>query len=438
MHPCGGCDVGSIPAGSTTVGYPRGCIAGTSVRRDDRDMRRISTRGTSVLAALVFVAIFVLFISSAKLIAPVMSSDAQSAAVAAAGTQYGCKAGEVHTVDLSGGWEAEISVRSEAHKGNACIVEFCPPSQLVTTAGTCFVASECDAKSGESSCLQAALQNASQPTQASSIIAAALLSEQGETAAYVPGSADPVFLVTTLSEVGQSGVKTEIDATATAAFEVHGDSAAVDEIKRIGTMAQVGSAPCDVAGGECAPDTRVSAPAAVASSRTTAQISCQPKIADTGMTIGIAFGCTNSVRSEGSGFSTDGTQWGATSTLIPAHLTTGTMTYTLSCIGAKEVATASCEVQVVKPVLLLTAEPMQAAAGESATIAWVSKGTNDCMLTSPEQPELSQKYKGSIGASGVVTTLPISEDTRVTLSCTTDGGSTKEVTTTVRSSAAED
>jgi hypothetical protein len=396
-------------------------------RRDDVRMRSHQA-GTSVLAALVFVAIFVLFISGYKIVSQGGQGQAAAAASARTVSTESCRPGEVYTVNMESGAGSVQSLkcfvpdpgnpsvmipgpdasRSECTQGvqGKCAVRYCPPSSYVTESGTCFVVASCEPGSESNGCLKGTIQNASQPLQAASIIAAQLLADKGETDAHVLGTNDRIALAEKLSDSGRVAVSEVIDETADAVDENNLDSAELRDIAR------------EIKGAH-----------SVTTSRDPiAQISCQPKVAESGMKIGIAFGCTNSLTSEGGGFSTGGRLWGATEDQLAENLPTGTMVYALTCANGARKATASCAVSVMKPFMLLTSTR----AGDSASFAWITRGMDVCELSASGNSELSAQFGNPVTPSGALSIAMPSSNQEVTLTCTTVSGEVKQVSTTVR------
>ncbi len=372
--------------------------------------------GTSVLAALVFVAIFVLFISGYKIAS--QPEGIQSAAVAGAIEQEitSCAGGEVYTVDVesgSGNVEAiscagaSASDRPEcAHAVQGkCAVRYCPPSSYVTESGTCFVMSTCDAASG-TGCLTSALQNASQPVQAANIIAAQLLTDKGQTDALVPGYSGPIALADNLTERGRAAVVLVINETADAA---HANNYDADAIRDIGESLKEGHAARPISG-------------------PVAQISCQPKIAESGMKVGIAFGCANATASVGGGFDTGARLWGATEEAIPLNLPNGTMIYGLKCSDGRQSVSATCSVAVMKPFMLLSGEYSDGA----GSVAWVSRGMDVCDIAAPNNTELTATFENPVPQSGALSIPSVTTDTEIALTCTTVAGVVKQLSTTLR------
>ncbi len=372
--------------------------------------------GTSVLAALVFVAIFVLFISGYKIAS--QTSGTQSAAVASAIEEKPtvCKGGEVYTVDMAIGTGNIESVTCDGTSANErpecvqgvpgkCVVRYCPPASFVTESGTCFVVNTCDPAT-DSRCLTSALQNASQPVQAASIIAAQILDDRGMTDARTPGYSGPIALADKLTDHGRANVALVINGTADAASANNLNAEAIRVVA----------------------DNLSAGVPARSTSGPVAQISCQPKIAESGMKVGIAFGCANSTASVGGGFDTGGRLWGATEDELPQNLPNGTMIYSLTCSDSRKTASATCSVAVMKPFMLLTGEVSDAV----ASVAWVTRGMDTCDIAAPQNEELTASFENPVPQSGVLTIPSVITDTEIELSCTTVGGVVKQLTTTLR------
>jgi hypothetical protein len=295
--------------------------------------------------------------------------------------------------------------------------------------GTCFKAVSCAA--GDTACLSSAVKNAKQPVQAESIIASALVADQGKTGAYTPGAGAATFLTLSLSAEARQKVADVIDETVHA-IAAGGYSKSADEIKHIEESVSAASAPCDESDASCTPiasappQVRATSAAQSGESRVAAQISCAPQVADLGMRIGIAYGCVNATKSVGEGFDTNGTQWGAVSAMLPSINQNGVMTYGLSCEGATK-ATATCSVDVNKPVLLLTSSD----SATGSAIAWVTGGMSTCTLDSDDVSEIAA-LKNGIGTAGVVSLAP-GEHGSVSMRCITRGGDTRESSVTLGS-----
>jgi hypothetical protein len=366
--------------------------------------------GTSVLAALVFVAIFVLFISGYKIASqPADSQSAAAASTVVTALPSVCIAGDVHTVNMSSGAGTVRTLQCPEGSQNGacvsgvpskCVIRYCPPSTYAS-AGVCFKLTECDPADNGDMCVRTAIQNATQPVQAASILAARLIDDKGETAADVAP-----LLKDTLTQSGRDAITSIIEATADAAEEGGLDAAPIRDISK--TLS-------------------ASAPVAQASGPV-AQISCQPKIAQSGMKVAVAFGCANSVMSSSDEFSTGGRLWGATEVRLDPGLPNGTMIYGLRCSDGRKVVSATCAVAVAKPLMLLTSQ--SSPTGEA--LAWVTRGMDICELNASGNADLTASFGNPVPQSGAIALPRMTSDTEVSLTCTSVNGDVKEAKTTLR------
>jgi len=166
----------------------------------------------------------------------------------------------------------------------------------------------------------------------------------------------------------------------------------------------------------------------------TAELSCQPKVADVGMSVAISFSCANATGSSGAGggFSTDNQTSGSTTTVIatPPAGATG-ITYALTCRNQNLTARAECSVQISKPTIVLLANPKNVVSGESSRVGWVTSGMQSCVVSSPQMPGFTTQNANNKNVNGVATTSPLTRNTTVVLTCQTIGGSTKAASTTI-------
>ena len=183
-------------------------------------------------------------------------------------------------------------------------------------------------------------------------------------------------------------------------------------------------------GWQCVPTNSTTAP--------TAQLSCQPQVADVGMSVAISFACGNATSATGGGFSTNGALSGATSTIIttpPAG--TNTATYTLSCVntpstGTPQTTGAQCNVTINKPSIVLVANPSVVTSGSATAIGWVTTGMSSCVVSSPTLPDFTAANAGFTNVNGVATTSALTASSTVfALNCQTLGGGTRVATTSV-------
>ncbi len=164
----------------------------------------------------------------------------------------------------------------------------------------------------------------------------------------------------------------------------------------------------------------------------TAQLSCQPQVADVGMMLTISYGCTNATGSTGSGFDSLGATSGSTTTVLTAPPTgVNKATFGITCINQNLSGQASCDVQVSKPSIVLVANPKVVATSTASTVGWVTSGMSSCVISSPQQADFTATNAGNTSVNGMATTSPITEDTDILLHCVTLGGGTRDATTTI-------
>lgn len=164
----------------------------------------------------------------------------------------------------------------------------------------------------------------------------------------------------------------------------------------------------------------------------TAELSCQPKVADVGMTIAISFACSGATGSTGGGFSTQDATSGSTTTVIatpPAGATT--ITYGVTCRNQSLTARAECSVQIAKPTIVLLVNPKVVPSGEASTVGWITSGMQACTVSSPQMPGFTTQNASKKNVNGVATTSPITRETQVVLTCDTLGGGTRVASTTI-------
>lgn len=164
-----------------------------------------------------------------------------------------------------------------------------------------------------------------------------------------------------------------------------------------------------------------------------AQISCQPLIADVGMSIAIAYTCGNATGSQGNGFDTQSATSGSTSTAIampPAGINTAT--YGVQCANQSLTAKAECSIQIGRPSIVLVATPKIVASGKTATIGWITSGMKTCVVSSPTLADFTAQNATNTSVSGAATTPALTADADFLLHCATVGGAFRDATTTVQ------
>lgn len=165
-----------------------------------------------------------------------------------------------------------------------------------------------------------------------------------------------------------------------------------------------------------------------------AEISCQPQVADVGMSIAISYACRNSATSGGTGFSTGNQLSGSATPVIEAPVigSNDTVKYGLTCSKAGKTDTAECVVKINKSSIVLISNPVEVVSGGDANIGWVTSGMDECTISSPTLSGFTAENAGNTSTSGVAKTPPLTQDTKFVLSCTTKAGATKTAETTVK------
>lgn len=166
----------------------------------------------------------------------------------------------------------------------------------------------------------------------------------------------------------------------------------------------------------------------------TAELSCQPKVVDVGMSVAISFSCGNSTGSTGAGegFTTDNATSGARTVAIknPPSSAKG-INFGLTCRNQSRIARAECSVEIARPHIVLVANPQAVASGESSRVGWITSGMQSCTISSPQMPGFTTQHANNKSVNGSATTSPVSRDTTVVLTCTTVAGGTKAASTTI-------
>lgn len=164
----------------------------------------------------------------------------------------------------------------------------------------------------------------------------------------------------------------------------------------------------------------------------TAQISCQPQVADAGMSVAISFSCGNATGSAGSGFDSKNALSGSTSTIVasPPQGAVG-VNYGINCTNQGASAQAQCTVQVGKASIILVANPKVVHSGEASTIGWITSGMKSCVVSSPDLADFTSANALNTSVNGMATTSPLTQPAEIDLHCTTVAGGTRDASTTV-------
>src|SRR3989344_5743658 len=163
----------------------------------------------------------------------------------------------------------------------------------------------------------------------------------------------------------------------------------------------------------------------------TATLSCEPKVADVGATLAITYGCSSGVASSSSFTVTTQPGGSATTTVAAPPQGTNTATYTLSCTDQGKTSGAQCSVQVSRPNIILVANPKTVAPEGISLLSWLTSGMKSCVISSPDQPDFTQRNAANTSVTGVATSSPISSQVRFQLDCKTLADGDRQATTTV-------
>ena len=172
-------------------------------------------------------------------------------------------------------------------------------------------------------------------------------------------------------------------------------------------------------------------------SQPTAQLSCQPKNAVSGMTINFSYACANGATSAvATGFSlpTSAPLAGTATTSAVKPAGTQTVVYSLTCSNASSTpaltASAQCSVQVGNPTIVVVATPEQIEKNETeeakrkSAIGWVPTGMRACRVSSPSFEVWTNDQSSNTSIAGVAVTPVITADTSFFVACETLGGTT--------------
>lgn len=162
-----------------------------------------------------------------------------------------------------------------------------------------------------------------------------------------------------------------------------------------------------------------------------ASISCQPKTADVGMEIAIAYSCAQGTAS-GNGFDVNDPVAGTSTVTIDTPPDgTNTANYAVTCSYRGITSGAQCSVQIVKPKITLVANPQAIASGKTSQLGWITTGMNSCVIASPDDTSFTSENASNTSANGTAQTLPATTTKQYVLTCQTFSGGTKAASTTV-------
>ena len=187
-----------------------------------------------------------------------------------------------------------------------------------------------------------------------------------------------------------------------------------------------------ITGWQCVPNGSGTTGTPGAPTQPTAQLSCQPQLADVGMSATISYACGSATDSAGSGFTTSDQLSGSTTTVITAPPAgDNTASFGLTCINQSLTASQQCSVQINQPSIVLVVNPSVVPAGTAAAIGWVTSGMQSCTISSPDSQSFTAANASDTSVNGVATTTLLTSSMRVVLNCQTFAGGTRSATTMI-------
>lgn len=163
-----------------------------------------------------------------------------------------------------------------------------------------------------------------------------------------------------------------------------------------------------------------------------AELVCEPDLADVGQTLAITYNCSSGVASSSALKVTTQPGGSATTTIKAPPQGTNTATYTLACTDGGKTTGAQCSVKVNRPNIILVANPRTVSSGGNSLISWLTTGMDTCVISSPDQPDFTQRNSSNTSATGAATTSPIATSSaKFLLHCETLAGGIRDATTTV-------
>ncbi len=164
----------------------------------------------------------------------------------------------------------------------------------------------------------------------------------------------------------------------------------------------------------------------------TATISCEPKVADVGMTLAITYSCSSGLATSSSFKVTTQPAGSATTTIKNPPAGTNTATYTLACTDNGKTAGDQCSIQVSRPSIILVANPKTVQSGGISLLSWLTSGMESCVISSPDQADFPARNAAYTSVNGAATSSAVTASTRFLLHCETVAGGIKDATTTVQ------
>ena len=110
------------------------------------------------------------------------------------------------------------------------------------------------------------------------------------------------------------------------------------------------------------------------------------------------------------------------------HPSTGVTKYTLNCSAG---TSAHCAVDVIDPILDLSASPTSVDKYKTTTLNWTSADMQNCVLNSDDNSSKYASWRRSGTSGSGIHSHPITKTTKFTLTCTTKTRSVKEKEVTI-------
>lgn len=162
----------------------------------------------------------------------------------------------------------------------------------------------------------------------------------------------------------------------------------------------------------------------------TAQLSCEPQLADVGMSVAISYSCSAGT-GKGDGFTAGRRSGSATSTITTPPDGTNTATYSLACTNQGKTVGDQCSVEINKPSIILVANPKTVLLGQTSLLGWITTGMRSCVISSPDQSDFTSQNSSNTSVNGTAETAAITGDSSFLLRCVTLAGGTRDATTVI-------
>jgi len=170
-----------------------------------------------------------------------------------------------------------------------------------------------------------------------------------------------------------------------------------------------------------------------------AELSCAPRTQEVGAPIVISYACRGANTARSDGFDNGGKLGGsATSTAAFDIERPGSTShrFALTCAKDGQIKTATCEVEVIEPSVVVVANPNPIQSGNTTRIGWLSSGMKSCTIKSgdgtTQANTFNELHKNAIQPNGAATTPALTQNLNVVVTCLSKNElTTKTATTTV-------